>query len=115
MSQETLEHRVGEVEREQARQGAKLDHLTREVGDVATGVKTLLERDARRPQAMTWGTIAATAGGLIGVAAVGWWLVGTSPAVQELKERLTKLDDPEVGRVTRVEKELGWTPRVTRY
>jgi hypothetical protein len=119
MSQETLESRVGEVEREQARQGAKLDHLTREVGDVSAGVKTLLERDARRPQAMTWQTIVATCGGLAAVAFVGWWLIGTAPAVQSLDKRLSRLDDPEVGRIPRVEKKIqeleAWRPSITRY
>lgn len=126
MSQQLLEERVGTLEREQARQGAKLDHLSGVVGEVSSGVKTLLERDARRPQALSWGVIAATAGGLIGVAAVGWWLIETSPAVRELNgridkvnERVTRLDDPEIGRVPAVERKVHeldqWAPRVTRY
>jgi len=119
MSQETLESRVGEVEREQARQGAKLDHLTREVGGISAGVDKLLERDAKRPQAMTWWTVFAAAGGLVSVALVGWWLVGAAPAVQDLDKRLTRLDDPEFGRIPRVEKKIqeleAWRPSITRY
>jgi hypothetical protein len=137
MSQELLEGRVGEVEREQARQGERLGRIESDVGKIGTGVERLLERDAKRPQALSWGTIAATAGGLIGVAAVGWWLIGTSPAVQDLRERIadvkaaldrrvdtvekdvTRLNDPEIGRVPALERKVReldqWTPRVTRY
>ena len=31
-----------------------------------------------------------------------------------LARRLTKLDDPDIGRITRVEKELGWAALVRR-
>lgn len=119
MSQETLESRVGDLEREQTRQGVQLDNLRRDVGDVSTGVKQLLERDAKRPQAMTWWTVFAAAGGLVSVALVGWWLVGAAPAVQDLDKRLTRLDDPEFGRIPRAEKQIreleAWRPSVTRY
>ncbi|MGD9806415.1 MAG: hypothetical protein AB7E81_00765 [Hyphomicrobiaceae bacterium] len=53
------------------------------------------------------------------IAGVVWWLIGTSPAVIELRDRVNKLDDPEVGRVPRIERELegagGWqTTRIVR-
>jgi hypothetical protein len=109
-----IEERVGQLEREQARQGERLGRMEADLGKTAAGVERLLERDAKRPSAVTGQTIVATCAGLGVVAGVVWWLIGSSPAVQELDRRLTRLDDPEVGRVPRIEKELGWTPRIVR-
>lgn len=142
------EKRLSDVEREQVRQGERLGRIESDVGKIGAGVERLLERDAKRPPQMTWSTIGATAGGLAAVAAVGWWLVGSAPAVQALKSeigdarqalkseisdarqalkeelgavsaRVTRLDDPEIGRVPAVERRVreleAWQPRVTRY
>jgi hypothetical protein len=111
---ENHEQRLSDVEREQVRQGERLGRIESDVGKIGAGVERLLERDAKRPQAMTFQTVAGTCVGLAAVAGVVWWLIGSAPAVQELRDRLSKLDDPDIGRVTRVEKELGWQPRVTR-
>lgn len=118
MSQALLEERVGKVETEQARQGAQLDQIKADVAKSNAGIEKLLDRDAKRPQAITWPLIAGAACGLAGVAAVGWWLIGTAPAVQDLDRRLTKLDDRDIGRVKVLEDKTrdleAWAPRVTR-
>jgi hypothetical protein len=122
----SLEDRVGKVELEQARQGQDLRHLSGEVasvkasvGEVGHDVKQLLTREARRPAAVTLQTVAMTCAGLASIAAVVWWLIGTSPAVTELGRRMDRLDDPQVGRVPAIERRLetliGWHPtRVTK-
>lgn len=115
MSQQAIEDRVSRVEQEQARQGAKLDHLSGVADRTASNVEKLLERDAKRPQALSWGGIAGTCGGLAAMAAVVWWLIGASPAIVELERRMSKLDDPDIGRVPRLEKEVGWNARVTKF
>jgi hypothetical protein len=126
MSQEQLEARVGKVEdsitsltsdvRVVAHDQAA---LRGEVSKIGAGVDELLKRDARRPQAMTWQTIGGTCGGLVAIAAVVWWLIGAAPVVQDLDKRLSRLDDPEVGRIPRVEKKVQeldqWRPSVTKY
>lgn len=118
MSMEVLEGRVHDLEREQARQGAVQARLVDEVKDVSSGVKQLLERQAGAPSTLTGKTIAATCGGLVGVAYVVWWLIGASPAVVDLRSRVDELDNPRVGRVPAMERRLekldAWTPRVTR-
>jgi len=134
---ENHEQRLSDVEREQVRQGERLSRIETDVGKIGAGVDKLLER----PKGLSWGavggTIVATAGGLLSVAAVGWWLIGSSPAVRDLEKevaavrsdterkveaverRVDKLDDPEIGRVPRVERKVHeldqWAPRVTRY
>lgn len=122
MSQNSLDTRVADVEREMARQGerqvrmeTKLEHHDAKLGEIGNGVKMLLERDAKRPQAISWGAIASACGGIVAIAAVGWWLIGSSPAIVDLQKRVDKLDDPDIGRVTRIEKDLGWAPRVTKF
>lgn len=112
---ENHEQRLSDVEREQVRQGERLGRIESDVGKIGSGVERLLERDAKRPQAVTFQAATGACIGVAAIAAVVWWLIGNAPAVQDLDRRLSKLDDPEVGRVTRVEKELGWQPRVTRY
>lgn len=120
-----LEDRVGALERETVRQGEQLGQVKAEVsqvradvGKVAAGVDRLLEREAARPQSLTGKTIAATCAGLLSIAAVGWWLVGSSPAVVDLGRRLDRLDDPQVGRVPALERKVdqigAWQVRVTR-
>ena len=77
---ENHEQRLSDVEREQVRQGERLSRIETDVGKIGAGVDKLLER----PKGLSWGavggTIVATAGGLLSVAAVGWWLIGSSPA-----------------------------------
>lgn len=118
MSQEVLEERVGKLETEQVRQGARLDELVRDVGKIGSGVEKLLDREAKRPPALTWATIGGTAAALVSIALVGWWLISSSPAIQDLRDRVSRLDDPEVGKVRRLEertRELEtWRPTVYR-
>jgi hypothetical protein len=125
----SIEDRVSKVEAEQARQGEQLNRVERDVGNIGKGVEKLLERDAKRPAPVTWGSIAGVAGGLISVGFVIWWRIGTSPAVQDLDRRVTKLDndfdrrvskldDPDVGRVKAIERRVdkldGWQSSVVR-
>lgn len=118
-----LDSRVGVLEREQARHGEKLSQLTADVhaarGDVAgvaSDIKQLLAREQSKPAALTGTTVAATCGSLVAVAYVVWWLIGASPAVVALQGRLDKLDDPQIGRVTRIENRIdkldGWAPSI---
>ena len=116
MTETAYEQRVGRVEQEQARQGERMERIEGDVGRVAAvatvnsnKLDRLLERDASRPASMTPQSVAYACCGIASVGAVVWWLIGASPAVQDLDRRISKLDDPEVGRVTRIEKELGWT------
>lgn len=116
-----LEDRVGKVEDGLARLSADVRVLSHDqvavkadLSSVKAGVDKLLEHEARRPAAVTWQTVVATCGGLVAVAGVVWWLIGSAPAVQDLRERLSRLDDAEVGRVPRLEREIGWAPRVVR-
>lgn len=72
-----------------------------------------IERDLRRPEALTWRALAAVCGGALTIALVGNWLIAQAPAVQELGRRVSKLDDEQIGRVTRIERRLevqapGW-------
>lgn len=115
-----LEDRVGSVERTVERFDVRLGHVERGVEDVGHGVRQLLERDARRPDALTFRTVGVTllsTGSIVAMmAAFTWWLIAASPAVQDLDRRVTKLDDPELGRVTRIEGDVrrltGWEPQV---
>lgn len=123
MSHAVLEDRVGKVEQEigrqgqeLARQGERMGRLETDVSKINDGVSRLLEREARAPKGLTMTTIAATCGGLVSIAVVVWWLISSSPAVQDITRRLDKLDDPQVGRVPAVERKLerleAWTPTV---
>lgn len=92
MSLEQLEGRVGKVEREQARQGEQLDHLTKVVDKTASGVERLLDREARRGEPMSLKLLAAVASSIAAIAIVGWWLIEHSPALVEIKGRVTKIE-----------------------
>lgn len=113
----SIEDRVGALERETARHGTKLEQLATDVREIGGGVKTLLEREARRPEPMNLKMIAGTASAVAAIAVVGWWLVENSPSIQALKERVTRLDDKEIGRVTAIERRLdnpaSWPATVT--
>ena len=112
MSAEFLEERVGQVEREQARQGEKLSTIQTDVNRISGGVEKLLERESEAPQSMSWPSIAAAAGGLATVMIVVWWLIEHSPAVQSLDKRVTRIDDKEMGLLRQVERRIdtleGW-------
>ncbi len=118
MTQQVLEERVGQLEQEQFRQGERLGRVEGDVGEIKSGVRQLLERQATAPAALTWKTIAATCGSGVAVAYVVWWLIGSSPAVVDLSKRLDRLDDPIVGRVPAVERRIdkldSWTTTVRR-
>lgn len=110
MSQQVLEERVGHLENrfgdlnaEVARQGQALGHVRDELRSVGDGVKTLVDRDARRGEALSFRSVAATCGGLAAIAVVVWWLIGASPAVQSLERRLDH-----------AEWKYGWMGRVER-
>lgn len=109
-----MEERLGAVEREQARQGERIGRMEVDLSKVSTGVDKLLDRDAKRPQPMTFATIAATCVSIGAVAGVVWWLIGSAPAVVDMGKRLDRLDDPDIGRVTRLEREAGWSARIVR-
>lgn len=71
---------------------------------------------------MTGRTVAATlltTGAVISMlGAFTWWLIAQSPAVQNLERRVTRLDDPEIGRVPKLEARVdtltGWAPKVAK-
>ncbi len=105
MSAEALEIRGGEVEREQARQGQELRNISDKVSDIGSGVKSLLERDAKRPHAMTWKEFTAGVVTTLTIAGGMWWavsgLVEHSPAVVQLEKRMDQ-----------AEWKYGWAARV---
>jgi hypothetical protein len=90
--------------------------MATQVGGVAAGVQTLLEREAKRGEPATWknvgGTLAITASVLGSLAVFVWWFIEASPSMRDLEKRVMRLDDPEVGRVPRLEKEAGWSAKV---
>lgn len=123
MSYEALEKRVGLVEGDLGKLRTDVAVLGRDVSDVKTGnsailtaIQDLQRREATRPQPTNWRAVVLTvitiAGGIGGAATAVWWFIGTSPVVQELDRRLTKLDDPDVGKIPRIETELHWLPSV---
>jgi len=122
--------RLGKVETEIARQGERLegfddriDRLEGAVAKVGTGVETLLHREATRPPPTNWRTAAFTVFSMLGGVSIlvgfSWWFTSVSPAVLDLRERVGKLDDREVGRMPRAERRLDelerWAPRVVKH
>ena len=108
-----LEQRVGMVETELARQGERQGRMER--AKVSAGVETLLERAASHPPLSFKGVIgplAALAGSIAMLAAFTYQFIAHSPAVTD--KRLTKLDDPEIGRVLALERALGWRTTTAR-
>lgn len=88
---------------------------------IMVAIETLQQKDAKRGQAWDFKTAATVCGGLAAIAYVGWWLISTAPVIEELKNwlrtleaRVAKLDDPEVGKVTRIQEELRWQPVVKK-
>lgn len=118
-----LRHRIDLLERTNERFAARLEHVEETVNKTATGVERLLERDASRPDALTWKTVAATMIAILGIGGglttFTWWIVAQSPAVTDLQTRLGELDSPRAGRVTIIERHLesstpGWGSLVVR-
>lgn len=121
MSQEILEERVGHLEGRVGRietavalVSTKQDAMQTNVTSISKGVEELVRRDARRPEPIGLKMIGASGTAIAATAVVVWWLIGHSPAVQDLEKRVTKLDDPDIGRVVRIEREMNWTARITR-
>lgn len=123
-----LDDRVGRLEETTQKFSADLRIMSNEIMGVKAdvhkindGVARLLEREARRPDALTGKTIIATliaTGTTIGmVGTFVWWLIAASPAVGVLESRMTRIDDPEIGKVTRLEHEIRelkrWAPSIT--
>lgn len=123
MSYAGLEKRVGSLEDDVSKMRTDVAVLGRDVTDVKSGntailqaIQNLERRDASRPQPTNWKAVlltAATIAAGIGSAATAvWWFIGTSPIVQDIDRRLTKLDDPDIGKVTRMESDMRWLPSV---
>lgn len=102
----SIEDRVGAIERETARHGAQIAQLSTDVKEIGSGVKTLLQQEARRPEPINLKVAAGVCSALAAIAIVGWWLVEHSPSIQDIKLRLTRLDDDRMGRVTAIERRL---------
>lgn len=88
---------------------------------IMVAIEALQQKDAKRGQAWDFKTAATVCGGLAAIAYVGWWLIATSPAIEDLKAqqrslegRIGKLDDPEVGKVTRIQEEMRWLPMIKK-
>lgn len=85
VSHQVLEERVARLE-------SDVGHMRDDLRGVSDGVQKLLERDARRPQALSWGQIGAAVVTTLSIMG-GLWMLGTgivehSPAVVSLKERM---------------------------
>lgn len=88
---------------------------------IMEAIGDLQQKDAKRGQAWDFKTAATVCGGLAAIAYVGWWLIATSPAIEELKNgqralegRIGKLDDPEIGKVSRMQEQMRWWPDVRK-
>lgn len=88
----SMEERVGAIERETARHGARIDQLGHDVREIGAGVKTLLDREARRPEPVSLKMLAGIATAVAAIAVVAWWLIEHSPALVELRGRVTKIE-----------------------
>src|SRR5689334_15184612 len=119
-----VDQRLSAVEREQARQGAKLDGLERDVGKIAVGVERLLSDRAAAPQPLSWKTAGATLVSVASAGAVVWGIISMSPAVNELRERLsrieasmdkrmTEVDAPKLGRLDRLDQDVRRLEKLT--
>ncbi len=111
------DERLGHLETEVVRLGERQTRMERDLTKIGQGVDRLLEREAARPEPMGWRTVIGTLGSVASVIAMmaffSWWFIATSPTVLDLDRRLTRLDDRDIGRVTRLEKDVSWTPRVS--
>lgn len=123
MSMEVLEERVGKLEvvagelrTEQRVQGQAIGDLRRSSEAIISRLDEIRQVQAAAPRRQDLRTIIGTLGSVASVIAAlcffVWWFIETSPAMRETTRRLDKLDDPQVGRVTRIEREGSWTARV---
>jgi hypothetical protein len=125
MSNVALEERVGALEGDVSRLRTDVAVLGRDVHEVKQQGTTILQaiqglerRDASRPPPTNWRAVAATtlaiAAGIGGTATSVWWFIETSPSVRELDKRLSRLDDPEVGKIGRLQDEVRWMPTLKK-
>lgn len=105
-----LEERVHKSETQLVRLGLRLEHVEQSVGEINVGVKSLLERAAARGDPLSWrgiaGAVVTTCAVLMALGGLVSWGIAVSPVVQDHERRLTKLDDPDVGRVTALERRM---------
>lgn len=129
MSQIKIEERVGALEGDVSRLRTDVALLGDRVADVKsqnstilTVVQSLEKQNLTRPKSQDFKSLAAACAALAAVAVVGWWLIGTAPVIEEiratqreLRSDLDRLDDPEIGKVPRLERQFGvWVPEVKR-
>lgn len=123
MTQQHIEQRVDELSRGQETLRLDVSTLKRDVAhqatqlnDIGAGVKALLEADARRPKPVSIVVVLSTVLACVSiVGSLGFfssWFIASSPTVVDLEKRVNKLDDKEVGRVTRLERDASWVPRI---
>lgn len=129
MSQVILEERVGALEGDVSRLRTDVAVLGRDVSDIKlqsttilTAITDLKTQNASRPAAPNYRAVGATtlaiAAGLGTVGTFVWWFIGASPAIEDLRQKIRdvtsevrRLDDPEIGKVPRMEREFGrWVP-----
>ncbi len=117
MNNEALEDRVNALGADVAGLKRDVAHHGHQLSEIGSGVRQLLDREARRPEPMGLKTVVGTVGSVVSIvgamAFFTWWFISTSPVVTDLDRRLTKLDDKEIGRVPRLERDAAWSPRVT--
>lgn len=105
MSQEVLEERVGKVELELARQGDRLTRMESDGTKTLQIVERMAERDARRPEGLTWKQFGAGVASTIGTALLFWaavnGLIDHSQAIVDLTKRMDQ-----------AEWKYGWAARV---
>jgi hypothetical protein len=125
-----LEDRVGHLEASTARLSTEVAVLSRDVSDVKTanqsilqGVNALREEGARRGEGLSWKTVVTTivsTGSVIGMLSVFvWWFIASSPSVQNIERRVTRIDDRDIGhihginrRLDQLERNQGWHPQI---
>ena len=80
-----VERDLADVQREQTRQGVELGAVKHGVDRLASGMETLLAREAKAPRPLTFQTVALTCTALAAIAGVGWWLIGSARAMLALE------------------------------
>ncbi len=123
MSQHDMEQRIATVETNVAVLQRDVTRMDINIVGIDAGVKKLLEREAGRPEPMSYSKVGATVISMVIIVGALWgfvtWLVDHSPTVQAHERRLTKIDDKEDGRLPRIENRLrlieGWQPKVVRH
>lgn len=133
MTHQLLEERVGALEGDVSKLRSEVAVLGRDVSGVKSDVNEVKNQgvnilsvlqemkvsDAARPQNTNWRTVFMTGiaifGSIGGIATFVWWFVANSPAVQGVDKRVTRLDDPEVGKIYRMERQIEDLERVQRW